>query len=116
MSHDKLNIDVAAAVSFDLERTSDFLSAVPRAIFRVGFAAESSDLVENATAKLKSKALSLVVANDISQPGIGFDSDDNRVSLIAHAGMTELPVLPKIDVAHHILDRVAELLSNDRAE
>lgn len=115
-STDKLKKDVAAAVSIDLERTTDILSAVPRAIFRVGFAAESSDLVENATAKLKSKALSLVVANDISQPGIGFDSDDNRVSLIDHAGMTELPVLPKIDVAHHILDRVAELLSNDRAE
>lgn len=78
---------------------------------KVGFAAESHDLLTNARAKAAAKDLDLIVANDITDPGSGFGSDDNRVTLIDRQGQaTELPLLPKYAVAHAILDRVAALL------
>ena len=78
---------------------------------KVGFAAESDDLLSNARAKVAAKDLDLIVANDITDPGSGFGSDDNRVTIIDRQGQAdELPLLPKYAVAHAILDRVAALL------
>jgi phosphopantothenoylcysteine decarboxylase/phosphopantothenate--cysteine ligase len=76
---------------------------------RVGFAAESQDLIANSRAKLEAKDLDLVVANDITQPGSGFEADTNRVTLLSCDGLEELPLLPKTVLADVILDRVLAL-------
>jgi phosphopantothenoylcysteine decarboxylase/phosphopantothenate--cysteine ligase len=76
----------------------------------VGFAAETGSL-ERASAKLASKGVDLLVANDVSQAGSGFGSDTNQVTLLGSDGSVEAwPVLPKREVAERILDRVAALL------
>ena len=99
----------------ELERTTDILAVVTAARARpacvVGFAAETGDLLAHARKKLKEKRLSLIVANDVTQPGGGFGSDTNRVTLIDAAGAQELPLLSKAEVAGRILDRVQALLS-----
>ncbi len=107
------------ATPLKLEATPDILSAVaerrraqgrPRVV--VGFAAETQDMVKGAQAKLKSKALDLIVANDVSQPDSGFGSDNNRVTLIDAAGkVEELPLLSKQEVAEMVIARAAAMLS-----
>jgi phosphopantothenoylcysteine decarboxylase/phosphopantothenate--cysteine ligase len=78
----------------------------------IGFAAESERLIEHATEKLKKKKLDMIVANDISDPDIGFNSDQNKVVLIFSSGETKsLPVLPKTEVAEKILNEILELLN-----
>jgi phosphopantothenoylcysteine decarboxylase/phosphopantothenate--cysteine ligase len=98
-----------------LEPTHDFLVDLgrdkPAGQVLVGFAAETDNLVENATEKLRSKHLDLIVGNDISQPDAGFEVDTNRaVILDASGGIEHLPLLAKTDLADAILDRVAALL------
>ncbi len=106
----KIKKEDTAALRIELERTPDILSEAPRGIVRVGFAAETGDLLANARAKLEAKALDLVAANDVTQPGAGFDADTNRVTLVTRDTAEELPLLSKYDVAMRILDRVAALL------
>jgi phosphopantothenoylcysteine decarboxylase / phosphopantothenate---cysteine ligase len=75
--------------------------------FIVGFAAESQNVVQSAQEKLKNKQLDLIVANDISAPGIGFQSDSNQVTLIDKEGTIDpLPRLSKREIADVLLDRV----------
>ena len=77
----------------------------------VGFAAETRDLLANAKQKVSKKALDLIVANDVSDPAIGFASDHNRVHLIDAAGCIEpLPAMSKRALAEAILDRVQAVL------
>ena len=77
----------------------------------VGFAAESRDLLENATIKLQSKQLDIIAANDISATDAGFSVDTNRVTLLYPDGRSEaLPLMSKFEVAETILARVAALL------
>jgi phosphopantothenoylcysteine decarboxylase/phosphopantothenate--cysteine ligase len=77
----------------------------------VGFAAESRDLLENASAKLASKKLDLIVANDISSSDAGFAVETNRVTLLYPGERREaLPLLSKTEVAEFIIDKVASLL------
>ena len=100
-------------LTLKLERNPDILTAVKGKLIKVGFAAESGDVVKNARAKLEEKGLDLMVANDITQPGSGFDSDTNKVTLIFKDGkVEELPLLSKREVADRILDRVVEMLSS----
>ena len=78
--------------------------------FIVGFAAETHDVAENARAKLESKGIDLLVANDVSQQGIGFDADENEVLLLDRWGGTRaLPRMPKTDVADAILSHILAL-------
>jgi phosphopantothenoylcysteine decarboxylase/phosphopantothenate--cysteine ligase len=73
----------------------------------VGFAAESQNVVQSAQEKLNKKNLDLIVANDISAPGIGFQSDSNQVTLIDKAGKIDsLPRLSKREIADVLLDRI----------
>ena len=73
----------------------------------VGFAAESENIVQSATEKLQRKQLDLIVANDISAPGIGFQSDNNQVVFIdRHSKAESLPLLSKIEIADILLDRI----------
>jgi len=101
-----------------LEATEDILKAVaqqrpetncPRVV--VGFAAESRDLLENASHKLKSKGLDFIAANDISTNDAGFAVETNRVTLLFEDGRKEvLPLLSKTEVAEIILGWVSKLL------
>ena len=73
----------------------------------VGFAAESENIIQSATEKLHRKQLDLIVANDISAPGIGFQSDNNQVVLIdRNAQVESLPLLTKTEIANILLDRI----------
>ena len=77
----------------------------------VGFAAESRDLLDNAQAKLKSKKLDIIAANDISAPDAGFGADTNRVTLLfADGRREELPLSNKSEVAESIVAHAAALL------
>ena len=78
----------------------------------VGFAAETNDLIANAQGKLKRKSLDLIVANDVTRAGAGFDVDTNIVTLIDKNGIKELPLMTKREVADAIFDRVAALRQN----
>lgn len=101
--------------ALELEKTADFLLEVPGTLVKVGFAAETSDLLANARAKLEKKGLDLIVANDVTAPGSGFAVDTNQVTLIDKSGATEeLPLLLKYDVGHRVLDRVVALLAERR--
>ena len=68
----------------------------------------------NAQAKLAAKRCDLVVANDVSEPGAGFGVDTNRVTVVDHRGVTEIPPGTKAEVAHRILDRVVALQASTR--
>jgi phosphopantothenoylcysteine decarboxylase/phosphopantothenate--cysteine ligase len=98
----------------ELEPTPDILEQVRLSgadLVRVGFAAESQDLLRNAADKLQRKELDLIAANDITAPDAGFGADTNRVVLIdRQGGREELPLLPKYDVANRLLDRILPLL------
>jgi phosphopantothenoylcysteine decarboxylase/phosphopantothenate--cysteine ligase len=76
----------------------------------VGFAAETSDVERHAREKLASKRVDLIVANDVSDPSLGFGTADNRVLFVSAEGTEELPVMPKQAIARALLDRVRELL------
>lgn len=76
----------------------------------VGFAAETQDLGANAQEKLAEWGVELVVANDVSLEGSGFGSDSNKVMILRRGGSeVDLPLLPKIEVAHRVLDEVVAL-------
>ncbi|MDP2956733.1 MAG: bifunctional phosphopantothenoylcysteine decarboxylase/phosphopantothenate--cysteine ligase CoaBC [Longimicrobiales bacterium] len=78
----------------------------------VGFALETHDVLANARRKLEAKGFHLLVANDATEAGSGFEVDTNRVTLLdASGGVEELPLQPKDEVAEAVLDRVASALS-----
>lgn len=79
-------------------------------LVKIGFAAETDDLIANAQGKLRRKGLDLIVANDVTAPGSGFGTDTNEVVLVSSAGAERLPLLPKRAVADRILDRLVRLL------
>jgi len=106
-----------AGLTLELERTPDILSEIKGNFVRVGFAAESENLVENATQKLRQKSLDLIVANDVTAKNSGFGTDSNRVTIIGKDGKVEsLPLLPKRQVADKVLDKVAKLLTEGNKE
>ncbi|UCG10068.1 MAG: bifunctional phosphopantothenoylcysteine decarboxylase/phosphopantothenate--cysteine ligase CoaBC [Dehalococcoidia bacterium] len=99
------------SLTLALVRTADILAEVKGNFVKVGFAAESEDIVANARQKLVKKQLDLIVTNDITDPKSGFGVDTNKVTLIDRDGKVEnLPLLTKREVAGKILDRIAERL------
>ena len=96
-------------LTLELRETADVLAeAAGDRLVKVGFAAESRDLVANAREKMRRKGVDLMVANNITDEGSGFGSDTNRVVIIDSDGvLDELPLLPKAEVAHLLLDRAA---------
>ena len=101
-----------AALTLELERNPDILAGLARKKGRrtiVGFAAETHDVADEARRKLREKRLDLIVANDVTAPGVGFGADDNAVRLFdAGGGDTTLDARPKDAVADAILDWVAK--------
>jgi phosphopantothenoylcysteine decarboxylase/phosphopantothenate--cysteine ligase len=81
----------------------------------VGFAAETRDLLERARDKRARKQVDLIVANDVSQAGAGFEVDTNIVTIIGSDGEEALPKQSKTEVARAVLDRVERLLASKRA-
>ena len=101
----------SSSLTLKLVRTPDILGEVRGKFLRVGFAAESDNIVANAKKKLEKKNLDLIVANDITDKKSGFGVDTNKVTLIAKQGKAEsLPLMSKREVADRILDRVVGLL------
>ncbi|HEX5824829.1 MAG TPA: phosphopantothenoylcysteine decarboxylase, partial [Candidatus Limnocylindrales bacterium] len=107
-------------LTLELEPTEDILAAVSAAVtgpgaparrpVLVGFAAETGSL-DRAPEKLRRKGVDLLVANDVSEPGSGFGTETNRVTILASNGeRDELPLLSKREVAERLLDRVAAAL------
>lgn len=104
---------LSAQTTLSLERTPDILGEGKKHKGKriyVGFAAETENLIRNAKEKLKGKDLDFIVANDVSQPGAGFEVDTNIVKIIHRSGKVEkLPLLSKEEVADQILDRVVKI-------
>ncbi|MFC1949153.1 bifunctional phosphopantothenoylcysteine decarboxylase/phosphopantothenate--cysteine ligase CoaBC [Chloroflexota bacterium] len=100
-----------AELTLELMRTPDILAEAKGDFIKIGFAAESENLLENAREKLKRKQLDLIVANDITASDSGFEVDTNKVTIIGKDGRAEkLPLISKREVADKVLDRVAKLL------
>ncbi|MFB3921659.1 MAG: bifunctional phosphopantothenoylcysteine decarboxylase/phosphopantothenate--cysteine ligase CoaBC [Terriglobia bacterium] len=104
----------AGAPKLKLKPTRDILAEIAKRRrpnqFVIGFAAETDHVLENAAKKLRSKRLDLMVANDVTQEGAGFDVDTNIVTLLFPDGREKLlEKMPKLDVANRILDEVVTL-------
>ena len=84
------------------------LSKIKTQQFVVGFAAETQNLIQSALEKLRIKKLDLIVANDISAPGIGFQSDNNQVTLVdSNEQVENLPRMAKQEIANILLDKIS---------
>lgn len=111
----KIKKELTPGITLELVPNPDIISEVKGNLIKVGFAAESEDLIRNATSKLKKKNLHLIVANNIMEAGSGFGTDTNKVTLIDNQGQIEaLPLLSKSEVAHKVLDKVITLLKSSQ--
>jgi phosphopantothenoylcysteine decarboxylase/phosphopantothenate--cysteine ligase len=101
-----------AALSVELEPTRDILAEIglrKGARLVVGFAAETDNIIEHATQKLRKKNLDMIVANDVGGSETGFDSADNTATILTRdGGVIELPRMAKKEMAERILDQVAK--------
>jgi phosphopantothenoylcysteine decarboxylase/phosphopantothenate--cysteine ligase len=102
----------ASRFSLELAPNPDILAEMTGVRIKVGFAAETEDVLANARKKLAAKSLDLLLANDVSAADSGFGADDNRVIMLDREGTAvELPLLPKYEVAQRLLDRIALMLA-----
>jgi phosphopantothenoylcysteine decarboxylase/phosphopantothenate--cysteine ligase len=95
-----------------LERTEDILSEVGKLKgnrLLIGFAAETENLIDNARKKLLAKRADLIVANDVSEPGSGFDVETNRVTLVSAEGEVGLPLMSKAEAARRIMSEALRI-------
>jgi phosphopantothenoylcysteine decarboxylase/phosphopantothenate--cysteine ligase len=98
-------------LTLELVKTPDILSEVKGKFVKVGFAAETEDLLANAKKKLVSKELDIIVANDVTVKHSGFGAETNKVTILKKDGKPEdLPLMSKREVAEKILDNIAKLL------
>ena len=104
-------------LTLTLERTPDVLSQVAASrsngMLVIGFAAETENVIENASDKLQRKNLDAIIANDVTRPDAGFDTTTNAVTIITKTtDPVELPVMSKREAADRILDVIVALRSN----
>jgi phosphopantothenoylcysteine decarboxylase/phosphopantothenate--cysteine ligase len=103
----------STSIEVQLEPNPDILKelgAIKDGKFLVGFAAETEDLAANATKKLHAKNLDMIVANDVTLEGSGFDSDTNIAAILDRSGTTRtLPLMTKNELADKILDHMIAL-------
>ena len=101
------------SITLTLERTPDVLSQVAASrangMLVVGFAAETENVVANATEKLRSKKLDAIVANDVSRVDSGFDTATNAITIITGNDSVELPLMSKGEAADRILDAIVRI-------
>jgi phosphopantothenoylcysteine decarboxylase/phosphopantothenate--cysteine ligase len=113
----KIKKDGRDSMTLELKKTPDILSEVSKrrcdGQLVVGFAAETNDVVTYAKIKMGKKGLDIVVANDITKEGAGFDTDTNIATIITKSGSeTDLPKMPKRELADRILDEVVKFRQN----
>lgn len=99
-------------LSLELQPTTDILAEIGSSRTNqlvIGFAAETQDLLANARKKLESKNIDAIVANDVSRPGLGFDSDQNAATIVTAAEALELPPMSKTEMARQVLKFVSRL-------
>ncbi len=112
-----VKIEKGGPLVLHLERTPDILADLGRRRgdaarpVLIGFAAETGDLERKARRKLVAKRVDLIVANDIAEPGSGFETSTNRVTLVSGDSSDSLPLLSKADVAARLIDRLEPLLA-----
>ncbi len=101
-----------AGMTLQLVQNPDVLATIAQqypALTCVGFAAETEKLLEHAQAKLHRKQVAMIIANDVSDTSIGFNSDDNQVHLVTAHGTETLPRLSKTQLARQLIDRISQL-------
>jgi phosphopantothenoylcysteine decarboxylase / phosphopantothenate---cysteine ligase len=112
----KIKRESSGDIVIELVENADIIAETPTtssrgALVKVAFAAETDDLIENASKKLKRKGARLMVANDVTATDAGFAVDDNRVTILDdQGGREDLPLMSKYEVGHAILDRLKPLL------
>lgn len=100
------------SLSLELVQNPDILATIAQDhphLTCIGFAAETQDLLTHAKAKLKRKQVAMIIANDVSEPAIGFNSDDNQVALVTATETTQLPLLTKTQLARQLINHIAQL-------
>jgi phosphopantothenoylcysteine decarboxylase/phosphopantothenate--cysteine ligase len=105
----------AAPRVIELEPTEDILSALlpaKQGRIVVGFAAETGDPVAEAARKRETKGADMIVANDVSEPGSGFDVETNRVTFVEAGRTTPLPLMSKRDVADRVVEWIETKVRN----
>ena len=75
--------------------------------FTVGFAAETDSLIEHAKQKLQKKKLDMIIANNVADPNIGFNSDNNQTIVLPATAKHEIPMMSKTELARHLIDLIA---------
>lgn len=113
IADNKIKKEGKDTLTLELKKTPDILSEVSKrrkdGQLVIGFAAETNDVVTYAKIKMGKKNLDLVVANDITAKGAGFNTDTNIATIISKFGQTELPLMSKREMADRILDEVLSL-------
>ena len=116
MQNNKIKKDGSnSSITLELEENKDILksvSALNHRPFVVGFAAETNDVIENAEKKLSSKDLDLIVANDVSKKEIGFDSEENEVTLVTSADNYLIERQSKKKVSNKIIEFISERIND----
>ena len=109
-------------LTISLEKTPDVLSnAATRrrdGLLIIGFAAETENVLENARAKLRSKNIDMIVANDVGRTDAGFDTETNAITILTNGqeNPLELPLMSKLEAAHRILDAAMDLKNANRSK
>lgn len=114
----KIKKEKGQPLHLTLEENEDIAAAVGRnkrkGQILVGFAAETENLLDNASGKLRRKNLDMIVANDVTRPGAGFDVDTNIVTLITENHQESFPLMTKKEVSEIILTKAMELYQAGR--
>ena len=108
----QVKLEKSGKLILHLERSPDIIAAagkIKKKPFIIGFAAETGQKTENAKKKLKEKNMDMIIFNDVTEAGSGFDVDTNKVMIIGGEKEISLPVLSKDAVADAILDRMVKI-------
>ena len=104
-------------LTLELEKTPDILATVSKNkhknLLVVGFAAETNDVINYAKSKMEKKNLDLVIANDITKKGAGFNTDTNIATIISRENQIDLPLMSKREMAERILNEILKLRKNN---
>jgi len=109
----KIKKDGRDTLTLELKKTPDILAEVSThrhdGLIVVGFAAETNNVIEFARKKLVEKKLDIVVANDVSKPGAGFNADTNIITILTADSANDLALMPKREAADHVCDAIKRL-------
>ena len=111
----KKNQDGQRSLTLEFIENPDIIKAVaqrPNRPFTVGFAAETEHLETHAKQKLVNKQLDLVVANNVANTDIGFNADDNAITVVYHDGSRVLPMMSKRALSERLVEIIAQRLSS----